>query len=66
MSKQSVLAFCNKLNSTLQSQGGTNLYRDLVGNKRVHVFKFSSLEMAKQTKIQLESKKTVKRNERRS
>ena len=57
MSKQSVLAFCNKLNSTLQSQGGTNLYRDLVGNKRVHVFKFSSLEMAKQTKIQLESKK---------
>ena len=57
MSKQSVLAFCNKLNSTLQSQGGTNLYRDLVGDKRVHIFKFSSLEMAKQTKIELESTK---------
>ena len=57
MSKQSVLAFCNKLNSTLQSQGGTNLYRDLVGDKRVHIFKFSALEMAKQTKIELESTK---------
>ena len=57
MSKESVLAFCNKLNSTLESQGGTNLYRDLIGDKRVHVFKFSSLEMAKQTKIELESSK---------
>lgn len=57
MSKQSILAFCKKLDSTLQSEGGTTLYRDLVGDKRVHVFKFSSLEMAKQTKIELESTK---------
>ena len=57
MSKESVLAFCNKLDKTLSEQGGTNLYRELTADKRVHVFKFSSKEMAKQTKIELESTK---------
>ena len=42
MSTASLLDFCNKLDSTLRSPKGSQIYRDLVANKRVHVFKFSS------------------------
>ena len=55
MSTQSVLNFCNKLHDSLNARGGSRLYRDLVSDKRVHIFKFSSVEMAKQMKIELES-----------
>ena len=57
MSEKSLLAFCEKLNSSLLAQGGTNFYRDLVANKRVHVFKFSVSEMIKQAEIELEAPK---------
>ena len=48
MSRKSLLVFCEKLHQTLSAKGGTQIYRDLVANKRVHIFKFSSKEMARQ------------------
>lgn len=55
MSTASLLDFCNKLDATLKSPKGSQIYRDLVANKRVHVFKFSSKVMADQMKIELEN-----------
>ncbi len=57
MSRSSVLDFCKKLDDTLASKGSTQLYRELVADKRVHVFKFNAKDMASQTKIELESTK---------
>ena len=54
MSRESLLVFCEKLHQTLSAKGGTQIYRDLVANKRVHIFKFSSKEMARQMKIELQ------------
>jgi hypothetical protein len=55
VSTSSLLAFCNKLDATLKSPKGSQIYRDLVANKRVHVFKFSSKAMAEQMKIELDN-----------
>jgi type IV secretory pathway VirJ component len=58
MSRASLLEFCNKLHKSLSTKGGTQIYRDLVANKRVHIFKFNWQEMAKQMKAELENKAT--------
>ena len=57
MSTKNTLDFLNHLHDSLSSKGSSQLYRDLVANKRVHIFKFNSISMANQMKIELESNK---------
>lgn len=57
MSTKNTLDFLNHLHDSLSSRGSTQLYRDLVANKRVHIFKFNSISMANQMKIELENNK---------
>ena len=54
MSTGSLLDFCNKLHDTMNSKKGSQLYRNLVANKRTHVFRFNALDMADQMKKALE------------
>lgn len=57
MSTSDTLAFLTKLHDSLdknKAKGATQIYRNLVANKRVHIFRFSSKEMANQMKIELE------------
>ena len=55
MSTGSLLDFCNKLHDTMNSKRGSQLYRNLVANKRTHVFRFNALDMADQMKKALEN-----------